>query len=383
MRGGRIWVAIGAAGLLAAAGAGYWVMASVRDSFISSALYQTALTRARTDSRVIDALGEPIEPGWAISGTLHNGDSGDMGFSLSGPKAAGELYLDGGGRVRPAYDVLRLTIEGGAMIDLLDGGGKLIARSDNDCEAAEACRKEGRCKHRGGDCVPGKYEHCADSEGCDTHGACGYSEKLGCVPMAGTHCNDSELCRKGGKCEFVARSCRKMRPGDCRGSRECDDEGLCTVKDDDICVAANDADCSRSAACRRDKRCTAKNGACVGHDSGSFGFPLQGTRGKVTIGSLSVQGRLPKAVVKRVLEGYRAHAAVCYSNELAKKEHLRGTVTVRFVIGRDGRVSNVGGGGDIPSGEVVSCTTRAFYSFAFPQPDGGIVTCAVKLIMTP
>jgi hypothetical protein len=53
------------------------------------------------------------------------------------------------------------------------------------------------------------------------------------------------------------------------------------------------------------------------------------------------------------------------------------------IIGRDGSVSNVGGGGDIPDGGVISCVTRAFYGLSFPQPEGGIVTVSYPIVFSP
>ncbi|HOT08264.1 MAG TPA: AgmX/PglI C-terminal domain-containing protein, partial [Polyangiaceae bacterium] len=59
-------------------------------------------------------------------------------------------------------------------------------------------------------------------------------------------------------------------------------------------------------------------------------------------------------------------------------------VSVRFVIGRDGAVSQVGNAGsDLPSPEVVQCVTSAFYGLSFPQPDGGIVTVIYPILFTP
>ena len=57
---------------------------------------------------------------------------------------------------------------------------------------------------------------------------------------------------------------------------------------------------------------------------------------------------------------------------------------MRFVIGRDGAVSNVGNGGsDLPDANVVSCVVRAFYGLSFPQPENGIVTVTYPIVFTP
>jgi hypothetical protein len=59
-------------------------------------------------------------------------------------------------------------------------------------------------------------------------------------------------------------------------------------------------------------------------------------------------------------------------------------VSARFVIGRDGAVSNVSNGGsDLPDGGVVSCVISAFYGLSFPQPEGGIVTVVYPIMLAP
>ena len=57
--------------------------------------YKLAVARAKADSRVVAALGSPIEEGWYLSGnTKVNGASGDADLSIpiSGPKGKGTIY---------------------------------------------------------------------------------------------------------------------------------------------------------------------------------------------------------------------------------------------------------------------------------------------------
>jgi outer membrane biosynthesis protein TonB len=75
---------------------------------------------------------------------------------------------------------------------------------------------------------------------------------------------------------------------------------------------------------------------------------------------------------------------LCDENGLRSSPGLQGRVGVRFVIGRDGAVSNVGNGGsDLPDAAVVSCVVRAFYGLSFPQPENGIVTVTYPIVFTP
>ena len=75
---------------------------------------------------------------------------------------------------------------------------------------------------------------------------------------------------------------------------------------------------------------------------------------------------------------------LCYENGLRSSPNLQGRVSVRFVIGHDGAVSQVSNGGsDMPDTGVVSCVVRAFYGLSFPQPEGGIVTVTYPIMFSP
>ena len=57
--------------------------------------YKMAVARAKADSRVVAALGTPIEEGWWLSGNAEvNGGSGkaDLSIPISGPKGKGTIY---------------------------------------------------------------------------------------------------------------------------------------------------------------------------------------------------------------------------------------------------------------------------------------------------
>jgi Cytochrome oxidase complex assembly protein 1 len=60
-----------------------------------SDVYKTAVARAKADSRVIAALGTPVEEGWYLSGnTSVNGGSGnaDLSIPISGPRGKATIY---------------------------------------------------------------------------------------------------------------------------------------------------------------------------------------------------------------------------------------------------------------------------------------------------
>jgi Cytochrome oxidase complex assembly protein 1 len=70
----------------------YFAFGSIK----SSTVYQEAITKTRSNADVIRELGEPIEPGWLISGTINvNESSGnaDLSIPVSGPKKSGTVYV--------------------------------------------------------------------------------------------------------------------------------------------------------------------------------------------------------------------------------------------------------------------------------------------------
>ncbi|MFT3773536.1 MAG: AgmX/PglI C-terminal domain-containing protein [Minicystis sp.] len=104
----------------------------------------------------------------------------------------------------------------------------------------------------------------------------------------------------------------------------------------------------------------------------------------VHVGVASVSGRLPPEVIQRVVRQNFGRFKACYENGLRNNPSLSGRVAVRFVIGRDGDVSNVANGGsDLPDSGVVSCVTRAFYGLSFPHPENGIVTVTYPIVFSP
>jgi Ca-activated chloride channel family protein len=95
----------------------------------------------------------------------------------------------------------------------------------------------------------------------------------------------------------------------------------------------------------------------------------------VRMGATTVSGKLPPEVIQRIVRQNFGRFRLCYEQGLTRNPNLEGRVTARFVIGRDGSVSNVANGGsDMPDSGVVSCVLSAYYGLAFPEPEGGIVT---------
>jgi outer membrane biosynthesis protein TonB len=105
---------------------------------------------------------------------------------------------------------------------------------------------------------------------------------------------------------------------------------------------------------------------------------------KVMQGQVTASGRLPKEVISRILRQNQARLRLCYEAGLRGNPDLQGRVSVRFVIGRDGSMSNISNGGsDLPDADVARCAIRSLYGLSFPQPDSGIVTVTLPIFFRP
>lgn len=104
----------------------------------------------------------------------------------------------------------------------------------------------------------------------------------------------------------------------------------------------------------------------------------------VKAGQVTVNGRLPPEVIGRIVRQNQGRFRLCYENGLRNNRALAGHVGVRFVIGRDGSVSNVSNGGsDLPDSAVIACIVRSFYGLSFPRPDSGVVTVTYPVNLRP
>jgi Cytochrome oxidase complex assembly protein 1 len=76
----------------------FLVYGAVTGSIKASDAYAQGMAQARSNPEVVAALGEPIDSGFWISGSINvNGSSGDVDVSIpiSGPKGSGTLYVVG------------------------------------------------------------------------------------------------------------------------------------------------------------------------------------------------------------------------------------------------------------------------------------------------
>jgi tetratricopeptide (TPR) repeat protein len=121
-------------------------------------------------------------------------------------------------------------------------------------------------------------------------------------------------------------------------------------------------------------------GAGHGRLGGSHGVKAP----QVRAGSATVSGRLPPEVIQRIVRQQFGRLRVCYEAGLRQNPNLAASMSVRFMIQRDGSVANVAtAGADHIGASVAACVVRAFYGMAFPAPEGGTVTVVYPFTFAP
>ncbi|MGZ4732314.1 MAG: cytochrome c oxidase assembly factor Coa1 family protein [Terriglobales bacterium] len=99
------------------------IMGAIRSSDVA----QASMATAKSNRRVLQQLGAPIEEGWLLSGSVNvsnaSGDA-DLSVPISGPKGKGTIYVTAhksGGRWN--YSLMQVAIDGSdERIDLLAAG---------------------------------------------------------------------------------------------------------------------------------------------------------------------------------------------------------------------------------------------------------------------
>lgn len=99
----------------------------------------------------------------------------------------------------------------------------------------------------------------------------------------------------------------------------------------------------------------------------------------------STSGRLSPQVIQQEVRRQFGHIRKCYEQGLLRNPHLTGTVAVRFLIGRDGKTSEVASyewQTNLPDAKATKCVVDAFRTVVFPAPEGGIVTVVYPIMFS-
>lgn len=92
-------------------------------------------------------------------------------------------------------------------------------------------------------------------------------------------------------------------------------------------------------------------------------------------GAATISGRLDPSVVHRVVRTRMPRLEACYAQGLARMPEIRGRLTLRFVIGASGELSNIDVSDAGPfDAAMKTCAASALSGLSFPKPASGIVT---------
>jgi hypothetical protein len=97
----------------------------------------------------------------------------------------------------------------------------------------------------------------------------------------------------------------------------------------------------------------------------------------VRFGSISVSGRLQSSALMEAVRERKGKLEPCYQPGKGND------IEVRFIVGRDGRVSNVSHVTNTLPSSAASCVINGFYGMTFPKPEGGIVVATVPVKFSP
>ncbi|AKU97071.1 hypothetical protein AKJ09_03735 [Labilithrix luteola] len=126
------------------------------------------------------------------------------------------------------------------------------------------------------------------------------------------------------------------------------------------------------------------SGAGEGIGLGTLGSGSSHPAPSMREGAMSVNGRLPPEIIKRIVRQNFGRFRRCYETGLRSNPNLQGRVTVKFVIDDKGAVSDAkDGGSDLPSSSVAACVVSSFQKLSFPQPEAGLVTVVYPIIFDP
>lgn len=111
---------------------------------------------------------------------------------------------------------------------------------------------------------------------------------------------------------------------------------------------------------------------------------IQKPTGSIRQGATQVVGKLPPAVIQRVVRLNMGRFRTCYEDNLRTSPNLQGRVAIKFVIGTTGAVTSANdAGSDLPDTGIIKCVQETFATLVFPQPEGGPVTVVYPLVFSP
>jgi hypothetical protein len=110
---------------------------------------------------------------------------------------------------------------------------------------------------------------------------------------------------------------------------------------------------------------------------------LGGGTPTVRMSTPEVAGRLPPEVIGRITRQSFGRYRLCYENALRNKPDLRGEITLKYGIKRDGTIKSPQvAKSSTKDSTLDDCIRRSFLGLSFPQPEGGEVTVTQKMTLS-
>jgi TonB family protein len=108
-------------------------------------------------------------------------------------------------------------------------------------------------------------------------------------------------------------------------------------------------------------------------------------RMRVFVGTATINGRVDKQPVRRVVKRHLYELKACYRDVgLAANRKLKGEVRVKFVISSSGHVGSVEFvESTLNHKPMEACVKKAFKGWVFPGPDEGSATVVLKMAFRP
>lgn len=131
----RRWLVLGLVGVVMGVFGIGWMTLQISYTMLKkSEVMKVAVERLFGDERVKQALGEPLQLGWAVTGELEDGADGGrarLEFSMRGSRRVAQVILraerQGGGEWK--YLLLEVRSSGSETISCADGAGVSAKRS--------------------------------------------------------------------------------------------------------------------------------------------------------------------------------------------------------------------------------------------------------------
>ncbi len=171
---------------------------------------------------------------------------------------------------------------------------------------------------------------------------------------------------------------------ECKSANACQPGTLFIAKDADASVLAS-ALSAWARALREDRSSSASRAEELWLSLQLSEPPELGQPLRVRLGAQQVSGRIAPVEIQRIVRAAYGRIRACYERGLTRDAKLTGKVEVRFVIARDGKVSQaeLGPTTTLPDAETAACVAQVFSGLIFPQPEGGIVTVVYPLALSP